>query len=81
MSREQLKLAQKADTDAGEKPFLWQDGLLYRERKVKMQEEPGLQIVLPSKCHESVLELARSAPLAGHFGKHKTTEHILKGIF
>ncbi len=65
MSREQLKLAQKADVtladvrhkaDAGEKPFL---GLLYRERK---QEEPELQIVLPSKCHVQFLNLLIQHP-------------------
>ena len=65
----------------GGKSYLWHDGLLYRVREVKTQEEPELQIVLPLKCRESVLELAHSAPLAGHFGKRKTTERILKRFF
>ena len=90
MSREELELAQKSDptlaearcqADVGGKSYLWHDGLLYRVREVKTQEEPELQIVLPSKCRESVLELAHSAPLAGHFGKRKTTECILKRFF
>jgi len=90
MSREQVEKAQKSDptlaearrkADSEEKPYLWKNGLLFRERKVKTQEEPQLQIMLPSVCRESVLTLAHSAPLAGHFGRRKTTEHILKKFF
>ena len=90
MSREQVEKAQKSDptlakarrkADIGEKPYHWQNGLLFRESKMKNQEEPQFQIVLPSVCRESVLTLAHSAPLAGHFGRRKTTERILKRFF
>lgn len=90
ISREQLVIAQKKDptldearrmADARVKSYSWQDGLLCRERKVRSQEESEFQIVLPTECRESVLAVAHSAPLAGHFGKRKTADRVLKRFY
>ena len=37
--------------------------VIAEKTEVKAQEEPEIQIVLPSKYHQSVLALAHSSPL------------------
>lgn len=49
-----------------------------------MGEGEGLvreQLVLPMQCRERGMELAHSVPLAGHLGKHKTTDRVLRRFY
>ena len=39
------------------------------------------QLVLPSRCRRTVLELAHEIPIAGHMGKTKTKERILSRFY
>ena len=60
--------------------FKLRNGLLYRvgkEREMQTRE----QLVLPTECHRVVMELAHSIPLAGHLGKHKTTDRTLQRFY
>ena len=35
------------------------------------------QLVLPTQCRQTVLELAHDVPIAGHLGKEKTRESFM----
>ena len=37
---------------------------------------PDLHTREPVQCRGTVMELAHSIPLAGHLGKHKTTDRV-----
>ena len=39
-----------------------------------------MQLVLPRPCHQRILELAHSVPMAGQLGK-KTTAHIARRFY
>ena len=58
-------------------------GLIYwRWTPPGCDEEMGVeQLVLPKVCRKAVLELAHKIPLAGHMGKDKTSQRILKRFY
>lgn len=39
------------------------------------------QLILPKCCHDTVMQLAHSIPLAGHLGKEKTTKRVLQRFY
>ena len=64
--------------------FFYREGLLYRRRHKPGGGDPSTeieQLVLPSSCRKSVIQLAHDIPLAGHLGRHKTTERILQRFY
>ena len=62
------------------KEFLWRDGLLYCRSSSEKNSE-GEQIVLPQKCRKAVLHIAHTIPTAGHLGRKKTTNRILRRFY
>ena len=67
---------------AGDK-FSHLDGLLYRQ-----YSPPGTsdgetieQLVLPTQCRPAVLRLAHDIPMAGHLGRKKTADRILRRFY
>ena len=66
--------------------FVAKEELIYRVvraplggeiRELYMRE----QVVLPVQCRRMVMELAHSIPLAGHLGKHKTTDRVQQQFY
>ena len=60
--------------------FFVREGLLYRRGKCKGVGEVD-QLVLPELCRKVVLTLAHKIPLAGHMGRHKTTNRVLQRFY
>ena len=60
--------------------FFHREGLLYRRWTPpgRGEESEVEQLVLPQECRQTVLELGHEIPLAGHLGKEKTRQRILK---
>ena len=80
------KVRQTANNDVAssiDKPYYWQDGLLYRQWRPYGDETDIVvnQIVLPQQCRERVLSLAHSIPMAGHLGKEKTRKRIMQHFY
>ena len=63
--------------------FFKRDGLIYRRWRPSGQgEEREIeQLVLPKECRRTVLELAHDIPLAGHLGKEKTGQRVLRRFY
>ena len=72
-----------AANDDDEKEFFWREGLLYRRWCPSRQGEDAAveQLVLPRRCRRAVLDLAHEIPVAGHLGKEKTRERILRRFY
>ena len=47
----------------------------------KGEEAEVEQLVLPQECRRTVLELGHEIPLAGHLGKEKTRQRILRRFY
>ena len=80
------KVRQTANNDVAssiDKPYYWQDGLLYHQWRPYGDETDIVvnQIVLPQQCRERVLSLAHSIPMAGHLGKEKTRKRIMQHFY
>ena len=81
-STEKLAKAQKDDptlsyyrkqADKKKGPFRWSNGLLMRDAR----DDSNTQlIIVPQEYRQKVLELAHTAPGAGHFGRQKTWERL-----
>ena len=63
--------------------FFRRDGLLYRRWTPpgRGEESAVEQLVLPQECRKTVLELGHEIPLAGHLGKEKTRQRILRRFY
>ena len=66
--------------------FVEKEGLIYRVVRAPLGRDGGElytreQLVLPVLCRGMVMELAHSIPLAGHFGKHKTTDRVQQRFY
>ena len=63
--------------------FFEREGLLYRRWTPRGRDEDMAieQLVLPTPCRKTVLQLAHELPLAGHMGKKKTSERILQRFY
>ena len=63
--------------------FFKRDGLLYRRWTPPGRGEEAQieQLVLPQECRKTVLELGHQIPLAGHLGKQKTQQRILRRFY
>lgn len=85
----QLKNAQENDptlkecrkkAKEGTDSFAYCNGILTRSwrsgRKPRVKE-----VVLPRQYRETTLKMAHSSPFAGHFGRTKTAQRILKNFF
>ena len=95
ISTQELRECQKQDdtlagirrvaeaNDDDEKEFFWREGLLYRRWCPSRQGEDAAveQLVLPRRCRRAVLDLAHEIPVAGHLGKEKTRERILRRFY
>ena len=59
------------------------DGLLYhRHRKPGSNASTEVQqLVLPTQCRKSVIEVAHDIPMAGHLGRRKTIGRILQRFY
>ena len=66
-----------------DKPYYWQDNLLYRQWRPHGDAADAVvnQLVLPQQCREKVLSLAHGIPLAGHLGKEKTRKRIMQHFY
>ena len=60
--------------------YYWRNGLLHHQAPAgNCSEGEGVeQLVLPRQCHNTVLTMAHSIPIAGHLGKRKTADCILQ---
>ena len=94
LEQEQLKEMQKVDAslqaiweevgrDTGPSSrFFIKEGLLYRRARGRgTDDEETEQLVLPTPQRRTVLELAHSIPWAGHLGKKKTCQRILRRFY
>ena len=63
--------------------FFEREGLLYRRWTPRGRDEDMAieQLMLPTPCRKTVLQLAHELPLAGHMGKKKTSERILQRFY
>ena len=65
-----------------EKEFFWRDGVLLRRGRWNQQE--GMesdQVVLPREYRQMVLHLAHTIPAAGHLGRKKTAQRVLRRFY
>lgn len=72
----------ECSTAAGE-GFFRRDGLLYRRHHKLGSDAMSKvdQLVLPTQCRKSVIELAHDIPMAGHLGRRKTVARILQRFY
>ena len=66
--------------------FVEKEGLIYHVVRAPLGRDGGElytreQLVLPVPCRGMVMELAHSIPLAGHLGKHKTTDRVQQQFY
>jgi hypothetical protein len=82
MQREDETLADivQSAEDQADDHYIISDGMEYRKGRTK-ELEAIEQLVLPRSCRPMVLQLAHAIPLAGHLGKRKTTQRILRRFF
>ena len=65
-----------------EKEFFWRDGVLLRRGRWNQQEVmESEQVVLPRECRQMVLHLAHTNPAAGHLGRKKTAQRVLRQFY
>ena len=55
--------------------FVEKEGLIYRVARAPLSRDGG-ELYTREQCRGMVMELAHSIPLAGHLGKHKTTDRV-----
>ena len=75
--------ANNDDAPSTDKPYYWQDNLLYRQWRPHIDAADAVvnQLVLPQQCREKVLSLVHGIPLAGHLGKEKTRKRIMQHFY
>ena len=75
--------ANNDDAPSTDKPYYWQDNLLYCQWRPHGNAVGAVvnQLVLPQQCREKVLSLAHGIPLAGHLGKEKTRKRIMQHFY
>ena len=63
--------------------FFKREGLFYRRWKPPGRgvEYDVEQLILPKQCRKTVLELAHDIPMAGHQGRDKTRQRILRRFY
>lgn len=71
--RQAREKAEELDSD-----YVVEDGLLLHRSKTGTGEEL-MQLVLPTARRAGAIRVAHSTPLAGHFGRRKTTQRLLRG--
>ena len=76
-------VADGAPTAGAGEEFVRRDGLLYRRYTPPGNGEDTAveQLILPTQCRAAVLRLAHDIPLAGHLGKKKTADRVLRRFF
>ena len=74
-------LAQKAGGSRGE--FFKRNKLLYRRwiPKGRGEEMEVEQLVLPKECRQVALEMSHDIPIAGHQGRDRTKQRLLRRFF
>ena len=71
--------AAEGEQSAAAHGFYYKNGVLYHQWTPPGRDAETMtvhQLVLPSLYRTTVLQLAHSIPLAGHFGKNKTAERV-----
>ena len=63
-----------------ESDYVVEDGLLFHLSKAGTGEEL-MQLVMPTTRRTGAIRVAHSTPLAGHFGRNKTTQRLLRRYF
>ena len=63
--------------------FFKREGIIYRKwiPPGRGDEAAIEQLVLPTQCQQTVLELAHDVPIAGHLEKEKTRQRVLRGFY
>ena len=63
--------------------FFKREGIIYRKwiPPGRGDEAAIEQLVLPTRCRQTVLELAHDVPIAGHLGKEKTRQRVLRRFY
>ena len=89
LSREELIEHQKSDeslaktkvteNSQGDGSFFLKSGLIHR--KCIGEDKEIDQLVVPKSCHQELLIMAHSIPMAGHLGVEKTRERLLAHFF
>ena len=72
-----LEAVRQRGSEYSRKGFFERDGPIYRRWTPPGQDEGETiidQLVLPSSCRKTVLQLAHAAPLAGHMGRKLPNE-------
>ena len=86
LSKEELRRLQENDKTIkdleNKQEFIKRGGLLYHQWRPKRQSgEPIEQLVLPTSCRRTILELAHRIPFAGHMGRDKTARRIQQRFY
>ena len=86
LSKEELRRLQENDKTINDlenkQEFIKRGGLLYHQWRPKRQSgEPIEQLVLPTSCRRTILELAHRIPFAGHMGRDKTARRIQQRFY
>ncbi len=78
-----LRAAAQGKVNAAGPNFFERDGLVYRRWVPPGREEETAieQIVLPKECRRTVLRMAHTIPIAGHLGRKKTAQRILRRFY
>ena len=74
-------LAKTKDQDASKAHFEIKKDLLYRVHEDKYNRVKVMQIMVPVKFREKVMQVAHDGLLSGHFGNRKTLERILTHFY
>ena len=83
-SLEAIRQAARGGVSTAGRGFFEKDGLIYRKWTPPGQDDGEMtidQLVLPSPCRKAVLQLAHAIPLAGHMGRKKTAQRILRRFY
>ena len=78
---EAREAARKAEGTKGE--WFYREGLLYRRwtPRGRGEESEVEQLVLPKACRHVALVMSHDIPIAGHLGRDKTRQRLLRRFF
>ena len=82
-SLEKIRAVCEGKSDDVEEGYFKKDGLIFRRWTPPRQggETTIDQLVLPKECRKLILYTAHTIPSAGHLGKKKTVERILRRFY
>ena len=83
-SLEEVRKAAKGGASSAGPGFFEREGLLYRRWVPLGRDGEDMavdQLVLPTQCRQTVVQLAHAIPMAGHMGKNKTAQRIRQRFY